>query len=145
MSDGDADAVSSSSASTPENDSVLVQYVVMRSDLTKSLHWNVGGLIANGSHACLGAIADHLDDADVRSFLGLAKRPGGEPLTQMHAVVLSVKDEEELRSTAELLSQHSIAHLLWVEAPEQVTSCLATRPYQRSVIQPILKHLKLFR
>ena len=124
---------------------MLVQYVVMRSDLVKSLKWNVGGLIANGSHACLSVIAEHLHDDDVRLYLGLSTPPEGEAAVQMHAVVLAVRDEEELQSTAELLRRHSIAHRLWVEAPERVPSCLATRPYQRSIVQPLLRHLKLFR
>ena len=131
----------SSSSSTA--DSILVQYVVMRSDLIKAFKWNIGGLIANGCHASIAVIADHLDDADVRAYIGRAEDEGQR--TQMHKVVLAVKDEAELMETASLLTRHSIVHRVWVEAPEQLPSCLATRPYQRSVVQPLLRHLKLFR
>jgi peptidyl-tRNA hydrolase len=134
---------SDSPSSTSAADSILVQYVVMRSDLIKAFKWNIGGLIANGCHASIAVIADHLNDADVRAYIGLAGDEGQR--TQMHKVVLAVKDEAELRDTAALLSRHSIDHRLWVEAPEELPSCLATRPYRRSVVQPLLRHLKLFR
>lgn len=32
-----------------------------------------------------------------------------------------------------------------IEQPESVACCLATRPYHRHILQPILRHLKLFR
>ena len=152
MSDGAAHPSSdSSSPALPTNDtsssadSVLVQYVVMRSDLVKGHKWNVGGLIANGCHASISVLAEHLNDADVRAYLGLAGADEQRPQTQMHKVVLSVKDEAELLDTASLLTRHSIVHRVWVEAPELLPSCLATRPYQRRVVQPLLRHLKLFR
>ena len=134
---------SSSAAAVAVNaDATLVQYIVMRSDLVKQHRWNVGGLIANGSHACLAVIAEHVQHEDVRRYLGLS---GEKQSQQMHTVVLSVTDERELRDTAALLAGHDIAHCLWVEAPEQLPSCLATRPYPRSALQPLLRHLKLFR
>jgi peptidyl-tRNA hydrolase len=136
-------STSSDPAPPSAYDLTLVQYVVMRSDLIKQFKWNIGGLIANGSHACISVISEHLEDEEVRRYIGLI--PTDPPQPQMHKVVLSVKDETELNETAELLTKNAIVHRVWMEAPEQFPSCLATRPYQRHILQPLLRHLKLFR
>jgi len=124
---------------SPPAEDVLVQYVVMRGDLIKAHKWNVGGLIANGSHACVAAIMQHLQDDEVRRYTS------ADSLGSMRKVVLSAKDEQELIETAEKLQNNNIKHHVWVEHPENYRSCLAVRPYPRSIIQPLLKHLKLFR
>ena len=167
-----ASPIDSATADASSYEQTLVQYIVMRSDLVKQHKWNVGGLIANGSHACVSVLADSWEDADVQRYVTASAG------TQMHKVVLAARDEKELTDTASLLRQHSIVHKVWVSAPtaashawllvyrsqhsprcvarplccgcqieqpEQLPSCLATRPYRRHVLQPILRHLKLFR
>ena len=114
-------------------------YVVMRSDLVKSHKWNVGGLISNGAHACMAVVMAHRNDPDVERYTS----PDAE--TQMHKVVLAAKDEGELVETSKMLERHGMAHKVWVEQPEMIRSCLAVKPYPRSIIQPLLKALKLFR
>ncbi len=81
----------------------------------------------------------NLQDPDVVSYVSPVAS------TQMHKVVLSAKDLGELDSTAELLTKSSIKHHLWTEQPENLRACIAVKPYPRSVIQPLLRHLKLFR
>jgi peptidyl-tRNA hydrolase len=122
-----------------DSSDVLVQYVVMRGDLIKAHKWNVGGLIANGSHACVAVICEHMADAEVKAYIDPTAA------TQMHKVVLAAKDDAELGATSDLLTHHQMKHKVWTEQPENFRSCLAVRPYPRSLIQPLLKHLKLFR
>ena len=136
--DSNPNAVPALSAS----DETLVQYVVMRSDLIKQHRWNVGALIANGSHACISVIAAHWQDEAVQRYVTSGNKNGAP---QMHKVVLSVKDENELTDTAQILSHHRIVHQIWTEQPEAIQACLAVKPYPRSIIAPLLKHLKLFR
>lgn len=128
-----------SPSSSSAYDDTLVMYVVMRSDLIKSHRWNVGGLISNGSHACLAVIMSNLADADVQRYTA------PDAADQMHKVVLAAKDQRELEDTAELLHKQGMVHKLWVEQPEMLKSCLAVKPYPRKIIQPLLKALKLFR
>jgi len=116
-----------------------VQYVVMRSDLVKQKKWNVGGLIGNGAHACVSAIVQYMGDGDVAAYTA------PDALPNMHKVVLSVPDEAELNATADMLQRSGFKHVLWREQPENYCSCLALKPYRRSVVQPLLRHLKLFR
>ena len=128
-----------SHAPSPAHEQTLVQYIVMRSDLVKQHKWNAGGLIANGSHAAVAVIAEHWQDAEVQQYVT------GADGKQMHTVVLQAGDEKELLDTAALLKDADIVHRVWVEHPDMLPSCLATRPYRREHIQPHLRHLKLFR
>lgn len=114
-------------------------YVVMRSDLVKAHRWNVGGLISNGSHACVAVLMSHLHDPDVVRYTA------PDAVTQMHKVVLAAKDDGELVATSEMLAKQGMIHKVWTEQPEMIRSCLAVKPYPRKVIQPLLKALKLFR
>ena len=157
---------------SPAHEQTLVQYIVVRSDLVKQHKWNVGGLIANGSHAAVAVIAERWQDAEVQQYVTAADGK------QMHTVVLAANDEKELMDTAGMLHKNSIVHRVWVsrpsthaaaltrcasppgrlspqclcraaccqvEQPDQLSSCLATRPYHRHIVQPLLRHLKLFR
>ena len=179
-----ADPSSTADAASPAHEQTLVQYIIMRSDLVKQHKWNVGGLIANGSHAAVAVIAEQWQDKDVQQYVT------GADGKQMHTVVLAANDEKELMDTAGLLQENKIVHKVWVssratlrrhiallsarqvsallscspvadcarfdvlspcvlwrqmEQPDQLPSCLATRPYHRHILQPILRHLKLFR
>lgn len=118
-------------------ENTLVQYIVMRSDLIKQHKFNVGGLIGNGSHAAIAVIQQSMNHPHTLEYL--------KQVNSMHTVVLSVKNDEELISTSESLNQSSILNHIWIEQPENLPVCLATRPAPRGVIQPLLKHLKLFR
>lgn len=62
----------------------LVQYVVVRSDLTQKLSWPLGAVIAQACHAATAAIHVHYDDPDTRGYLA--------DLDSMHKVVLAVRD-----------------------------------------------------
>jgi peptidyl-tRNA hydrolase len=139
--DAPAAAAVASATSADSGDDTLVQYVVMRSDLIKTRKWNIGGLIANGSHACVSAIVQFQaqGDADVAAYVA------PDALAKMHKVVLSVPNEDELAATSALLDRSHIKHVVWTEQPENYRSCLALKPYRRSIVQPLLRHLKLFR
>jgi hypothetical protein len=126
--------------SDSDYDSTLVQYIVMRGDLVKKLkNWNTGGLISNGSHACCAVNAANADDPDTRAYLSTTA------VKQMHTVTLQAKDVDELRATSETLKANNIKHHLWLEQPDNIETCLATKPYPRGVIKQHLAGLKLFR
>lgn len=116
----------------------LVQYLVVRRDLIERFSYSWGAVIANSSHASLAAIARHLDEPEVRDYVAGKQH-------QMHKVVLGASDEADLLRVAETLSTKQISHHLWVEHPELLRTCLATRPYRRSVLQPLFKGLRLFK
>jgi len=60
----------------------IVQYVVMRGDLSKTMGWPLGAVIAQACHACTAVIHLFYNDADTQTYLA--------DLDNMHKVVLEV-------------------------------------------------------
>lgn len=136
----------------------LVMYIVMRSDLKD---WSKGSLISNGAHAATAVIAENLDDEllvlrtpptnkywywtwfRTRAYLNIGVPQ--EQQVQMHKVTLGVDSEQKLRDISANLSTAGMRHHLWIEQPEHIAVCLATKPYAKSTIAPLLKALRLFR
>lgn len=58
-------------------------------------------------------------------------------------VTLEVKGEPQIRNLSEKLVAAGIAHKLWIEQPENIPSCLASKPYPKSVVSSFFKKLKL--
>ncbi|CAH8616586.1 unnamed protein product [Heterobilharzia americana] len=114
---------------------VLIQYILLRRDLSGVSNWPLGALIAQGCHAATAAIYTYSTHADTISYL--------KQLDRMHKVVLGVDNAEQLESFASKLKDADIDYYLWVEQPENISTALATRPYEKSKIQPHFKELKL--
>jgi peptidyl-tRNA hydrolase len=60
----------------------LVQYVVVRADLLKTLNWPVGSVIAQACHACCAVTYLFHNDPHTQEYL--------KDLDNMHKVVLEV-------------------------------------------------------
>ncbi|XP_072027525.1 putative peptidyl-tRNA hydrolase PTRHD1 [Amphiura filiformis] len=114
-----------------------VQYVIVRRDLLHTLKWPVGAVIAQACHACTAVIHMYYNDENVKQYT--------DDLDRMHKVVLEAKDEETLRKLSEDLTADDIHHKLWMEQPENIPTCLATKPYPKEHIQKYFKKLKLFK
>ncbi|CAA6670349.1 unnamed protein product [Spirodela intermedia] len=61
----------------------------------------------------------------------------------MHKVTLEVKGETQIRNLSEKLIAAGIAHKLWIEQPENIPTCIATRPYPKAAVASFFKKLKL--
>ncbi|XP_010262334.1 PREDICTED: putative peptidyl-tRNA hydrolase PTRHD1 [Nelumbo nucifera] len=118
-----------------ENSDVLVQYIVLRRDLIDS--WPLGSVVTQGCHASVSAIWTHKDDAETLSYCS------PENIDSMHKVTLEVKGETQLLNFSEKLKNAGIAHKLWIEQPENFPTCLATKPYRKSIVSSFFKKLKL--
>eukprot|EP00117_Sycon_ciliatum_P017817 scpid81609/ scgid16664/ Putative peptidyl-tRNA hydrolase PTRHD1; Peptidyl-tRNA hydrolase domain-containing protein 1 len=115
----------------------LVQYVVVRGDLLRSLSWPVGAVIAQGCHASSAVLHRFGSDQNVHSYF--------EHLESMHKVVLEIQDEASLRTLAERLTEGAVDHHLWIEQPEGTPTALACKPYPKPDVQKYFKGLKLFK
>lgn len=62
---------------------LLVQYVVVRSDLIHALSWPLGAVITQACHAATAAIHVNYSDPDTQEYLS--------DLDNMHKVVLQVR------------------------------------------------------
>ncbi|XP_004609381.2 putative peptidyl-tRNA hydrolase PTRHD1 [Sorex araneus] len=117
---------------------ILVQYLVLRKDLSQSpLSWPAGALIAQACHAATAALHLHRDHPHTVAYL--------QELERMRKVVLEAPDETALKQLAETLQQKNIDHLLWLEQPENVATCLALRPYPKEEVSQYLKKFRLFK
>ncbi|XP_031548848.1 putative peptidyl-tRNA hydrolase PTRHD1 [Actinia tenebrosa] len=117
--------------------SKLVQYVVVRGDLLRSMSWPTGAVIAQACHACSAVIWLFKDDPNTIEY--------AKDIDHMHKVVLEAKDEEQLNNISMALTADNIDHKLWIEQPENYVTCLATKPYTKDQIQKYFKKLKLFK
>ncbi|KAI3898368.1 hypothetical protein MKW92_018692 [Papaver armeniacum] len=117
------------------NSDVVVQYVVLRRDLIDS--WPLGSVVTQGCHASVAAIWSHKDDAHTIDYCS------PDNIDSMHKVTLEVKGETQLQNLSQKLTTNGIAHKLWIEQPENFPTCLATKPYPKSVVSSFFKNLKL--
>nr|ADD24398.1 protein C2orf79 homolog [Lepeophtheirus salmonis] len=115
--------------------SLLVQYIIIREDLVRSLAWPLGAVIAQGCHACVAVIHEFYHDEDTVKYL--------RDIDNMRKVVLKIKDEETLSALSKKLNDNEIKHKLWTEQPENYPTCIALKPYEKSRVHPFLKHLRL--
>jgi hypothetical protein len=54
-------------------------------------------------------------------------------------------DGESLRKLSQTLSEANVKHKLWIEQPEDIPTCIATRPYVKQDVQAYFRKLKLFK
>ena len=132
-----SDASDSPAASAAAEDDALVQFVVVRRDLLKTLEWPVGSVIAQACHACLAVAWEHKEDAEVAAYLS--------DLDSMHKVVKEVKGEPQLSTLAQKLTSEGLDFKLWIEQPENIPTAIALKPYPRSKVAPLLKKYQLFK
>ena len=102
-------------APASEAEDVIVQAVVVRRDLLKTMEWPVGSVIAQACHACLAVAWEHREDACVADYLAAGK------IDSMHKVVKECKGE------AQVISSCTRVVGLRAVAPRCCTLCGATR------------------
>ncbi|KAL2894112.1 putative peptidyl-tRNA hydrolase PTRHD1, partial [Bienertia sinuspersici] len=96
---------------------LVVQYVVVRRDLIDT--WPLG------------------NDPATLSYCSPSS------LDSMHKVTLEVKGEIQIVNLSEKLKSNGILHKLWIEQPENIPTCLATKAYPKSMVSPFFRKLKL--
>ena len=124
---------------TPDaaGEDTLVQFIILRRDLLKTMEWPVGSVIAQACHACTAATVAHLDDAHVRAYLA--------DVDHMRKVVKECKGETQLLALADALRAAQVPHKVWLEQPENLPTAIALKPSPRSAVAPLLKKYQLFK
>lgn len=115
----------------------LVQYVVVRTDLMTTLAWPLGAVIAQACHASTAVAHLYHEEENMQRYLA--------DLDNMHKVVLGVESETKLQNLSEKLHEAAIDHKLWIEQPEDIPTCLVTKPYPKEEVSKLFKKLKLFK
>ena len=83
------------------------------------------------------AVWEHRDHPDVEAYCA------PDAIDGMHKVVLEVKGETQLVNLAAKLADAGVAYKLWTEQPENVPTCLATRPCRKDEVQALFKKCNL--
>ncbi|KAI1717759.1 peptidyl-tRNA hydrolase PTH2 domain-containing protein [Ditylenchus destructor] len=112
-----------------------VLYMILRADLSSELKWPLGAVFTQIAHASTACIWTYKEDPDVIAYMG--------ELDKMHKVTLRVENEEQLLAEAKKLETNNIAHKVWIE--DDMSVCIAIKPYSRDFIKPFLKHLPLYK
>lgn len=131
----DSTTLSTATTDSAENVDVVVQYVVLRRDLIDT--WPLGSVVTQGCHASVSAVWSNKDDPVTIDYCSPDK------IDSMHKVTLEVKGEPQIKNLSEKLTSGGIIHKLWIEQPENIPTCLATKPYPKSIVSPYFKKLKL--
>ncbi|XP_007516817.1 putative peptidyl-tRNA hydrolase PTRHD1 [Erinaceus europaeus] len=117
---------------------VLVQYLVLRKDLSQApFSWPAGALVAQACHAATAALHIHRDHPHTAAYL--------RELGRMRKVVLEAPDEAALKELAGSLRQGNVDHTLWLEQPEDIATCIALRPYPKEEVSQYLRKFRLFK
>ncbi|XP_049981842.1 putative peptidyl-tRNA hydrolase PTRHD1 [Alexandromys fortis] len=125
-------------ASSGAEPQILVQYLVLRKDLSQApFSWPTGALVAQACHAATAALHLHREHPHTVSYL--------RELGRMRKVVLEAADETTLKELAVTLQQQNIDHMLWLEQPENIATCIALRPYPKEEVSQHLKKFRLFK
>ena len=89
--------------------------------------------MAQGAHAAVAAVAENWGDDDTQGYVA----PGA--IDGMHKAVLEVKNLNALTGLAERLTTAGVPHKLWVEQPEGIPTCIATKPARKSTLSAHFK------
>eukprot|EP00741_Cyanophora_paradoxa_P020792 tig00021312_g20071.t1 len=133
----------SKAAEKEKYENTLVQYICVRGDLQKSMNWPTGSVIAQAAHAAVGIIFETAEDPAVRDYC--SGGVGDSVARNMHKVVVEAKDEKDLTKLALSLSEEKVLHKVWIEQPENIPTCLATKPYPRKDIARFFKKFRLYK
>ncbi|XP_060874774.1 putative peptidyl-tRNA hydrolase PTRHD1 [Metopolophium dirhodum] len=114
----------------------VVQYVLVRGDLTRTLKWPSGAVMAQACHACVAVVHTYYSDPDTQAYL--------KDLENMHKVILEVPDEPTLLSTAAALGAGGVQHVVWKEQPEDVATCVALKPCAKGTVSKYVRKFKLY-
>ena len=118
-----------------EEEDPLCMYILLRRDFTPK--WSAGALVAQACHASTAALWLYRDDPATQAYVSR--------LDDMRKVVLEAPSAAALGACADSLTAGGVAHKLWVEQPEGVPTCLATKPYPRSALKALFAAFKLLR
>lgn len=111
----------------------LKQYILLRSDLRK---FSKGALIAQACHGATYATVRYITHPNTVSYL--------EDTAKMCKVVLRIK-EEDIPEISEVFRKNGVDFATWIEQPENIATCLCTRPLCLEEYPAVLSYLRKYK
>ena len=68
-----------------------------------------------------------------------------DTFASLFQVVLGIESETKLRNLSDKLKEAVVDHKLWIEQPEDLPTCLVTKPYPKEEVSRLFKKLKLLK
>ncbi|KAI8921265.1 peptidyl-tRNA hydrolase II domain-containing protein [Powellomyces hirtus] len=119
----------------PPKEEPLTMYIVVRRDLQTVLGWPSGSVITQACHASTAILHLARDDPSVSAYVS--------DLTNMHKLVFEAKHEAHLKKIGGLFRENGMVFHEWIEQPEGLLTCIATKPYRRSEIAAVIKQCRM--
>ncbi|KAI4291349.1 hypothetical protein PAPHI01_0623 [Pancytospora philotis] len=94
----------------------IKQYIFLRTDL-KDL--KKGALVAQACHAAVCATVTYQEHQETRQYL--------EDMSSMHKIILRIAGQD-IDALSEALNRAAVDFIAWREQPEDVVTCVSTRP-----------------
>ena len=120
-----------------EEKEVIVQYIIVRNDVYRNQERSFNTILQHTSSAATSIIHKHYHHKNTREYL----KDGDD----MKKKIFQVNDIKELSTLANLLQSNSIDFRIWVKEPDNIATCLATRPYPVSEISKYFKNVKIYK
>ncbi len=95
----------------------LKQLVFLRNDLK---NYGKGALIAQACHATTSATFTYIKNEDTINYL--------KNINDMTKIILKIKNTD-IDELVESLRKYNIDFIEWKEPPENIITCIATRPF----------------
>ncbi|KHN69899.1 hypothetical protein CWI42_040940 [Ordospora colligata] len=111
----------------------IAQYILLRGDLKG---FSTGALIAQACHSSVCSIETYRRCADTVMYVA--------DIGSMKKIILRI-EQSDIDGILEHFLTHNIDHTVWIEHPENITTCISTRPYNRHEIKQTVEYLKRFR
>ena len=124
-------------ANGDEAKEVLVQYIIVRNDISRNQDRAFNTLISHTSSAATAAIHMYYNHEHTKAYL----KDGDN----MRKKIFQVENEEELLELDIKLMIQKVDYRMWLKQPENYATCIATRPYPISALAEHFKNLKIYK
>ena len=111
-------------------------YIILCKDLSKA-GWSQGSIIAQACHGVSKALNEFKNNTCTQAYL--------QNINTMTKVVLQVDNQDKLLKLKQDLDDNKIQHISWTEQPENIMTCLVTRPYEADQVKKYFRKCSLYK
>ncbi|KAI5179457.1 hypothetical protein PAEPH01_2647, partial [Pancytospora epiphaga] len=111
----------------------LKQYILLRNDLKE---FSKGALIAQACHAVSYATTSFISHPDTVAYI--------EDIKNMRKVILKIR-ETDIQEICSVFIENEVDFVVWVEMPEDIMTCVATRPIDLDLFPSVLVYLQKYK
>lgn len=115
----------------------LVMYIILNRSLAEKEKWPIGSMIAQACHAATKSLWTFKDEQSVLEYTS--------NINSMTKITLAMRNAEQLKKLGETFTEKNIEYVEWIEQPENILTCIATKPIRKSAVGTTLKKCSLYK